>query len=209
MDDTLQGPSKGKGQSNKCVPIGHSVCCCRQHLREARLIAAPLNQSEMVNLAKQARGGIFPNTRSELKERKTTTKSCGWDRITCLRYVFHISSGCLRFLLQHTHRKTSPKRIALKLQMLLFYSVFYEKGVHSLVYNRPVKEIHYTNLPLRKHILHFYNCFYYIVIHYTRWLLTNTCFLKTVFVFNQLIMHYNPFIDCLCDCSKVLLTWVN
>lgn len=42
-----------------------------------RLIAVPVNQSEMVKLAKHAHSRIFPEARSELKDRKTTAQCYG------------------------------------------------------------------------------------------------------------------------------------
>lgn len=48
--------------------------CCLRPLWKGRLIAAPVNQSEMVKLAQHAHGTVFPEARCELKERKTTTE---------------------------------------------------------------------------------------------------------------------------------------
>lgn len=42
-----------------------------------RLIAVPVNQSEMVKLAKHAHSRIFPEARSELKDRKQQHNAMG------------------------------------------------------------------------------------------------------------------------------------
>lgn len=71
-----------EGQCNKCIPAGSesrfSVCFLLSTTPvRRRLIAVPVNQSEMVKLAKHAHSRIFPVARSELKETKTTAQSIG------------------------------------------------------------------------------------------------------------------------------------
>lgn len=68
-------PHKGQGQRIKHSPTDYSwrgLLLSNTSVRKG-LIAALVNQSEIVKLAKHAHGRILPEARSELKRRKTTT----------------------------------------------------------------------------------------------------------------------------------------